>query len=125
MYTKQGSRSNSCRTHLPRSTTLRAVPVAALFALAAGVGAGLFEGGLGGGEAGDRYAERAAGDVIQANLLAELDRIRVAAVLAADAAFELVLRTMAFADGHLDELADADGVERLERIAGKDFLLQV
>ena len=36
-------------------------------------------------QAGDRHAERAAADVIQPDLVAELDRVRVAAVLAADA----------------------------------------
>ena len=50
----------------------------ALFAVA--------DGGLRGREAGDRDAERGAGHVVQADLVAELDALRVAAMLAADAA---------------------------------------
>ena len=47
------------------------------------------EGRLGGGEAGDRHAEGRAGDVVQPDLVAEGDRGRVAAVLAADADLEV------------------------------------
>ena len=46
----------------------------------------LFKGGLCGGQTGDRDAERRAGHVVQADVVAELDGRRVAAVLAADAA---------------------------------------
>src|SRR5687767_6215780 len=44
--------------------------------------AGALEGGLGGGEAGDRDAERGAAHVVEADLVAEGDAVRVAAVLA-------------------------------------------
>ena len=43
------------------------------------------DGSLCGSEAGDGHAERAAGDIVQADLVAELDGHGVAAVLAADA----------------------------------------
>ena len=43
------------------------------------------DGSLCGGEAGDGHAERAAGDIVQADLVAELDGRGIAAVLAADA----------------------------------------
>ena len=46
---------------------------------------------LRGSEAGDGHAERAAGDIVQADLMAELDGGGVAAMLAADA--ELEVRT--------------------------------
>jgi len=48
---------------------------------------GAEEGGLGGGERRHRDPERRAGNVVEADLVAEPDRHRVAAVLAADATF--------------------------------------
>src|SRR5215213_1972377 len=49
-----------------------------------GVDATLAQRRLGGREAGERHAERRAADVVEAELVAELDRARLAAVLAAD-----------------------------------------
>ena len=81
---------------------------------------------LGRGQPGDRHAEGRAAHVVEADLVAELDRRRVAAVFAADAALQ-VLRACCgpccTAISH--ELADAADVERLERVALEDFLLQV
>ena len=66
------------------------------------------DGSLCGGEAGDRNAERAAGDIGQAELMAELDGGRIAAVLAADADVQLRTDLLAHGAGHLHQLADAD-----------------
>src|SRR5215469_16297112 len=41
------------------------------------------------GQAGDRHTERTATDVIQTDLVAELDRVRIAAVLAANANLQI------------------------------------
>ena len=48
--------------------------------------------GLGRGQPGERHAERRAADVVEAELVAERDRARLAAVLAADAELEVRLR---------------------------------
>ena len=47
--------------------------------------AGVLDSSLRGGEAGDGDTERAAGDIVQADLVAELDGRGIAAVLTADA----------------------------------------
>ena len=49
----------------------------------------LFESSLGGGQLGDGDTERAAADVVKAGAVTELHRLRVTAVLAADADLEL------------------------------------
>ena len=66
-------------------------------------------------QAGDRDAERRAGDVVQAHLVEEVDRLRVAAVLAADAELEVGAGGPAGLDGDADQRADAVPVDRLER----------
>ena len=89
------------------------------------VRAGRPDDGLGGGQAGDRHAERRAADVVEAGVVEQGDRLRVAAVLAAHAELEvgLGLAPEAGADAH--ELADAVGVDGLERVALQQALLQV
>src|SRR5689334_20704608 len=72
---------------------------------------------LGRGEAGDRHPERAAADVVEADPVEEVDRLGVAAVLAADAELELLVHRTAALGADLDELADARLVDRLERVA--------
>src|ERR1051326_2831361 len=71
---------------------------------------------LGGGEAGDRHAERRAGDVIEPDLVAEGDRGGIAAVLAADAELENVASLATARDRDSDQLADALAIERDEGI---------
>ena len=83
--------------------------------------------GLGGGQPGDRHAERRAGDVVHAHLVAEGDAVGVAAVLAADADLQvlavlLLARLAALGDADLDQLADPVDVERLERVDRQDLL---
>ena len=63
------------------------------------------------GEAGDRDAERRARHVVEMRRLAEGDRGRIAAVLAADAELDVGPRRPAALDGDLDQFADADGVD--------------
>ena len=57
--------------------------------------------------------------------MAELDRIRVATVLAADAYLQIGSRGPAFLDAHLHQDAGAVGVDGLERVAGDDVMLHV
>src|SRR5437899_13108130 len=66
-----------------------------------------FDHGLRRGQAGDGDAEGRAGDVVQAGAVAELDAGGVAAVFAADAAFETFLRFPALGDRHFHELSDS------------------
>ncbi len=75
-----------------------------------------FERGLGGGQTCDGHAERRAADVVQAHLVAELDGRGIATVFAADADLEVLLRRTPLGHSHLDQLAHAFRVERLERI---------
>ena len=64
-------------------------------------------------EACDRHAEGRAGNIIKADIVAELDGSRVAAVLTADTAVELRVDGLAHSDGHLHELADAVLIRRI------------
>ena len=52
--------------------------------------------GLGGGEAGDGHAVRGAGDVVEADLVAEGHRRRLAAMLAADAELDVRAHFLGF-----------------------------
>lgn len=72
-------------------------------------------------EACDRHAEGRAGNIIKADVVAELDGSRVAAVLTADTAVELRVDGLAHSDGHLHELADAVLIKLCERIVLKDL----
>src|SRR5690242_7438697 len=76
-------------------------------------------------EAGDGDAIRRHADVVQADLLEEVDRRRIAAVLAADAELQVRARAAALLDRDVDQLADADRVERLERVLVEDLLLLI
>ena len=57
--------------------------------------------------------------------MAEGDRLRLAAVLAADAELDLLARAAAALDGDLHQVADAVLVDRLERVAIEDSRLEV
>src|SRR5258706_1010815 len=76
-------------------------------------------------ESCDRHSERAAAYVVQPHLVAELYALGVAAVFAADAAFEVGLGLASQLDGHSHELAYAADIEGLERVAFEDFLFDV
>src|ERR1039457_1744215 len=80
---------------------------------------------LRGGQAGDGDAERRAGHVVHAHAVAELHRARLAAVLAADADFQVRIRLAAALDGNLHQLANTFLVEDGERIVGENLLILV
>src|SRR5919205_1455291 len=63
-----------------------------------------FKGGVGGGEPGDRHAERGAGHVVETDVVAEPDGAGLPAVLPADPHLELGSRGAAVGDRHADEL---------------------
>src|SRR5688572_2566710 len=80
---------------------------------------------LRGGQPRDRHPERGAADVVEPDLVTELDRARLAAVLAADADLEVRPGLPSLGDGHLHQPADALAVERLERVDRQDLHLDV
>src|SRR5215469_1797306 len=80
---------------------------------------------LGGGQAGHRDAVGAAGHVVQAEFVARVDRVRVAAVLAANADLEVRPGGAALADRPVHQTAHALAVDGLERVDLEDLLLQV
>src|SRR5690242_8115468 len=74
---------------------------------------------------GDRHPEWTAAHIVQADLVTELHRVWVAALLAADADLQIRSRRPALLDAYLHERADAVGVDGLEGIAGDDIVLHV
>src|SRR5689334_3545310 len=89
---------------------------------------------LGGGDASDGHPVRRAGDVIDPAFVEELDRVRVAAVLPADAELQVLFGLATEPGTHPDQLPHAGRVERLERgavehldvdVAGEDLALDV
>src|SRR5690606_17885386 len=73
----------------------------------------------------DWHPEGAAAHVVEADLVAEVDARRVAAVLAADAELELAVHRAALLDRHGYELADTGGVERLERVLFENLAREI
>jgi hypothetical protein len=73
----------------------------------------------------DRHAVGAGRDVIEADLFAEGDRGRIAAMLAADAELDVRAGLAATLGGKLDQLADAFDIEADERIARVDALVDI
>src|SRR3954447_11381637 len=80
----------------------------------------LAERGLRGGEPRDRHAERRARHVVEPDLVAEGDRGRVAAVLAADADLELGAGLAPAFDADAHQFADTLPVDRHERVGLED-----
>src|SRR3984957_6034149 len=76
-------------------------------------------------KARDRHAERRAGNVVEPDLVAERDRSRVAAVLAADAELELRAYLAAALGRDPHQFADAIAIDRDERIDRQDALAGV
>src|ERR1700757_3286643 len=68
----------------------------------------------------DWHAERRSADIIHADLMAELNAFRVAAVLAADADLQIWTRFAALFDAHANHHSNTLNVEGLEGIAGED-----
>src|SRR5579883_1232091 len=80
---------------------------------------------LRGREARDRNAERRARDVVESDEVAELDRGRIAAVLAADAELEVLAHLAAALARDRDQFADAFAVDRDERIDRQDAFRRI
>ena len=80
---------------------------------------------MGSRQAGDRHAEGRAADIVVADDVAELDRVGVAAMLAADAHFQVGAGLAAIVDRHLHQAANAIAVDGLEGILGQDALRHV
>jgi len=85
--------------------------------------AGVLDRSLSGGQTCDGHTEGRAADVVQADVVAELHARGVAAVLAADAQAQIGAGLTAVMCSHLDQLADADLIQMLERIALVDLVL--
>src|SRR6202020_3346439 len=85
-------------------------------------GGGLAEGGLRRRQPRDRHAVGRALDIIEANLVAERDRSRIAAMLAANADLEIGAGLAPARDPDPDQLADAVAIDRDERIDLQDAL---
>lgn len=73
--------------------------------------AGVSDVSLCGGKTRDRYAIRRAGNIIQADFVAEFNRRRVSAVFAADTDVKLLICAFAEFNGGIHKLADADGIK--------------
>src|SRR5688500_18561350 len=69
----------------------------------------------------DRHAERRAADVVQTHLMAELDRARLTAVLAANPHLQVRARLPPPLGPNLDQLPYPFTVEHLERILLQDL----
>src|SRR6516165_9431577 len=76
--------------------------------------------GLGCGEPGDRYPERRAGNIIETNRLAEADRRRVAAMLAANAELQPRTGRAPALGGDAYELSDPVDIECDKRVVLED-----
>src|SRR5437763_16768812 len=83
------------------------------------------EAGLRGAEPRDRDHERRARHVRHADLVAELDRRRLTAVLATDADLEVGPRAAAPLDADLDELPDALLIEHREGVERQEPFLKI
>src|SRR3954451_1948214 len=85
----------------------------------------MFERGLRRSEAREGDAERRAGDVVEAELVAERDRAGLPAVLAADAELDPRPRAPPPLHGDAHQVADAVDVDHLERVALEHAVLEV
>ena len=82
---------------------------------------GSVDGCLRSGETGNGYTEGAAGNVVQANLVAEFHGGRIAAVLAANADVQLGVVGTAQSAGHVHQLANTGLVQLGEGIVLEDL----
>src|ERR1700754_2599032 len=105
-------------------TTLGRPPLEVLEAVVPAV-AGMDDRRLGGGDPRNRHPERRARHVVQPGLVEELDRLRGAAVLAADAELEPRGGLAADPGPQAHQPADPGLVDRLERAAVDDLALQI
>src|SRR3954469_7602052 len=89
-----------------------------------GLDAGLAQRGLRRCEPRERDAVGRAADVVEPEPVAEGDRLRLAAVLAADPELQVLLGATAALDGDPHQVADAFLVEVLERVAVEHAVLE-
>src|SRR4051795_309177 len=101
------------------------VPIPAQPAGLSAVASCAFHGRAAGLQPGDRHPEGRAGDVVEPGGVEEVHRLRVTAVLAADADLELGAGLAALLDSDLDQPSDALGVESLERADPEDAEVDV
>src|ERR1700687_2112844 len=85
-------------------------------------GDGLAECSLRRGQPRDRHAVGRARDVVQSDLVAERDRSRIAAMLAADPDLDVRAGLAAAGDADLHQLADAVAIDRDEGVDLEDSL---
>ena len=83
----------------------------------------LFQGRLRRCQPGRQQTEGRAGDVVEADLVAELDGLRIAAMLAADAHLEVGAGVASLGRGHLHQLPNARLIEGGEGILLEDAVL--
>src|SRR5207253_4633952 len=83
------------------------------------------ESGMGCGQARYGNSIRRTAHVVQSDLVAESDRLRVAAVFAADADLQIGFDVPATLGADTHQLADAFGVQYLEGIIGKNFSIDI
>src|SRR4051794_7598542 len=89
------------------------------------VGTGRFDRRTTGLEPGHRHPERRAGHVVEPHLVEEVHRLRVAAVLTADAQFQAGPCRATLLGRDPDQPADPVPVDRLERADAEDAQLKV
>ena len=79
-------------------------------------GRSLFDSGLGCGETGDGDTEGRTADVVEADVMTELNRVRIATMFATDTAGQVGACAASAFDSHTDELAHTFLVELLEGV---------
>ena len=85
--------------------------------------AGVFNSSLRSGQTCNGHTEGRAADVVQTDVVAELHARGIAAVLTADAQAQVGTGLTAIVGSHLHQLAHADLIQVLERIALVPYLL--
>ena len=74
------------------------------------------DGSLGGSQTGDGNTEGGAGHIVQTDLVAELNRVGVAAVLTTDTVVQLVAGSLCLGNSHLHQHANAGLIQLSEGI---------
>ncbi len=80
-----------------------------------------FDSSLSGSQTSDGHTEGAAGHIVQADLVAELDGHGVAAVLAADTVVQILAGSLCLGDSHLHQHANAGLIQLSKGIVLEDL----
>jgi hypothetical protein len=83
---------------------------------------GVSEGGLSSSQTCEGHTQRGAGHVIHADVVEEVDGVGITAVFSANPELHARVYVPPPLNCGTDQLADADGVDRLERVAGEETL---